>query len=181
MDASFFVFLVVVAIIVALVVQSNKEEKAAANVVLDQGLPYPCVIEGSLDGSPMADRVKALAIEAQSKGLTITGDYVADYTAQGGEMHLTGHGFKFTIDATGQIVQGQSHVNLFAVDYPCEGGMNPDGTLGISVVCTDKVTGGVAKLGVKGRVVGGKFMDGEVRKGSLPHIYGVLNGVYRHG
>lgn len=175
----FILFLVIVAVAGYFIVKSNKKEKAEAGVVLDQGLPFPCVIEGSVDGSPMADRVKALAIEAQAKGMVITGDYVADYTAQGGEMHLTGHGFKFTIDATGQIVQGQSHVNLFGENYPCEGGMEPTGVLGISIVVTDKVTGGVAKVGVEGRVVNGIFLDGRARKGVMPHIYGVLNGTYR--
>lgn len=134
---------------------------------------YPCVIEGSVDMSPMADRVSALAIEAASKGITITGDYATDVAAQGGEMTLCGHGFKFTIDANGQIVKDQSHVNLFAVDYLCEGGMGPDGVLGMAVDV------GGAKVGVKGRVVNGKFIDGEVRKGWLPHIYGVLNGNWR--
>jgi hypothetical protein len=134
---------------------------------------YPCVIEGSVDGSPMGDRVKALAIEAEAKGMKITGDYVADYTAQGGEMHLTGHGFKFTFDSNGQIVANQSYVNLFAVDYPCEGGMTPDGILGMAVDV------GGAKVGVKGRVIDGKFVDGEVRKGWMPHIYGVLSGTWR--
>lgn len=134
---------------------------------------YPCVIEGSIDGSPIEDRVKALAIEAVSKGITITGDYVADYHAQDGEMHLTGHGFKFTIDNVGQIVRGDSRLNLFAVDYPCQGGMFPDGTLGISVDV------GGALVSVKGRIVDGKFVEGEVRKGWAPHIYGLLSGTYR--
>ena len=175
----FIIFLAIVAAAIYLIVKSSKKEKTEANVVLDQGLPYPCVIEGSVDGSPMANRIEALAIEAAAKGMVITGDYVADYQAQGGEMHLTGSGFKFTIDGTGQIVQGQSHVNLFAEDWPCEGGMNPDGTLGISIVVADKKTGGVAKVGVEGRVVSGKFIDGKARKGVMPHIWGALNGTYR--
>ena len=179
----FIIFLVIVAVAIFFIVKSNKKEKAEAGVVLDQGaahgLPFSCVIEGTVDGSPMADRIKALAIEAEAKKMVITGDYVADYKAQGGEMHLIGSSFKFTIDATGQIVQGQSHVNLFGDDWPCEGGMNPDGTLGISIVVTDKVTGGVAKVGVEGRVVNGAFLDGKARKGVMPHIWGALNGTYR--
>ena len=159
----------------------DKKDHADAGVVLDHGLPFPCVIDGTVDGSPMADRVKALAVEAVTKGMVITGDYDADVKAQGGEMHLTGHGFKFTIDGTGQIVQGRSHVNLFGENWPCEGGMNPNGTLGISIVVTDKVSGGVAKVGVEGRVVNGVFLDGRARKGLMPHIYGVLNGAYRRG
>jgi hypothetical protein len=137
------------------------------------GTFYPCVIEGSVDGSPMEDRVKALAIEAEAKGITITGDYVHDYQVHGGEMHLTGHGFKFTIDANGQIVKDESRLNLFAVDYPCQGGMSPDGTLGIAVDV------GGAYPSVTGRIVDGKLVGGEVRKGWMPHIYGVLNGTYR--
>lgn len=177
---SFVIFLIVAAGIVYLVVKSNKKEKADAGVVLDQGLPYPCVIEGTIDAPPMNDRIKALAIEAQSKGLTIRGNYdtnpgnyALDVADQGGEMMLIGTGFKFVFDAAGQIDKTQSRLNLFLTDYPCEGGMNPDGSLGMAVDC------GGAKVGVKGRVVGGKFVDGEIRKGWLPHIYGVLNGSYR--
>lgn len=171
-------FLIIVLVVVGLAWEPvrralKKPKEATPESAKDLGLPYPCVIEGSVDMSPMADRVSALAIEAASKGITITGDYAADVAAQGGEMTLCGHGFKFTIDANGQIVRDQSHVNLFAVDYPCEGGMNPDGTLGISVDV------GGAKVGVKGRVVDGKFIEGEVRKGWLPHIWGALNGTYR--
>lgn len=169
----FIVFVLIVLGVVYFVVKSNNKEKADAGVVLDQGLPFPCVIEGTVDGSPMEDRVKALAIEAASKGITITGDYAADVEKQGGEMHLVGTSFKFVFDATGQIDKAQSRCNLFLTDYPCEGGMNPDGSLGMAVDC------GGAKVGVKGRVVGGKFIGGEIRKGWLPHIYGVLNGTYR--
>lgn len=151
----------------------KKRKEAITEPAKDSGLPYPCVIEGTLDGSPMADRVKALAIEAASKGIAITGDYAADVAAQGGEMHMVGHGFKFTFDAAGQIVKGDSRCNLFAVDYPVEGGMTPDGSLGMAVDV------GGAKVGVKGRVVNGQFVEGEVRKGWLPHIWGALNGTYR--
>lgn len=151
----------------------DKNDHAAAGVVVDQGSLFPCIIEGSVDAPPMEDRVKALAIEAASKGLTITGDYAADARAQGGEMMLIGSGFKFVFDGAGQIVKSESRLNLFLTDYPVEGGMAPDGSLGMAVDV------GGAKVGIKGRVVAGKFVDGEVRKGWLPHIYGVLNGGYR--
>ena len=174
----FLIFAAVVAVVIYFIRKNDKKESAAAGVVLDQGLPFPCVIEGTVDGSPMADRIKALEIEANTKLITLTGDYAVDYKAQGGEMHLTGDGFKFTIGSDGQIVQGQSHVNIFAEDYPCEGGMNPDGSLGISVVVTDKVTGDVAKLGVSGSVANGKLVNGKLSKGQLPHIYSVLSGTH---
>lgn len=131
---------------------------------------FPCIIEGSVDAPPMADQVKALAIEAASKGIPITGDYAVDCAAQGGGMYLVGTSFKFVFDAAGQVIKDQSRLNLFMKDYPVEGGMNPDGTLGMAVDV------GGAKVGIKGRVVDGKFIDGEVRKGWLPHIYGILNG-----
>jgi hypothetical protein len=151
----------------------DKKDHAQAGVVVGQGALFPCIIEGSVDAPPMQDRVNALAIEAASKGLTITGDYAADARAQCGEMMLIGSGFKFVFDGTGQIVKGESRLNLFLTDYPVEGGMAPDGSLGMAVDV------GGAKVGVKGRVVDGKFVDGEVRKGWLPHIYGVLNGEYK--
>jgi hypothetical protein len=151
----------------------DKVDYADAGVVTAQGLPFPCVIEGSVDAPLMADRVKALAIEAASKNITITGDYAADVAAQGGEMMLIGSGFKFVFDTAGQIVKGESRLNLFLTDYPVEGGMTPEGVLGMAVDV------GGAKVGVKGRVVDGKFVDGEVRKGWLPWIYGVLNGEYK--
>ena len=151
----------------------DKKDNAAAGVVTAQGLPFPCVIEGSVDAPPMADRVKALAIEAASKNITITGDYAADVAKQGGEMMLIGNGFKFVFDASGQIVKSESRCNLFLTDYPVEGGMAPDGVLGMAVDV------GGAKVGVAGRIVNGQFVGGEVRKGWLPHIYGLLNGGYR--
>jgi hypothetical protein len=85
-------------------------------------------------------------------------------------MTLLGNGFKFVFDANGQIVKEQSKLNLFLTDYPVEGGMNLDGSLGMAVDV------GGAKVGIKGQVADGKFINGEVRKGWLPHIYGVLNG-----
>lgn len=131
---------------------------------------FSCSITGSVDASPMQDRVIALAIEAQAKGIPLTGDYTTDVRNQGGEMTLLGNGFKFVFDANGQIVKDQSKLNLFLTDYPVEGGMNLDGTLGMAVDV------GGAKVGIKGQTIGGKFINGEVRKGWLPHIYGVLNG-----
>lgn len=133
----------------------------------------PSVIEGTVDAPPMADRVKALAIEAQSKGIALTGDYATDVAAQGGEMMLIGTSFKFVFDGACQVVASESHLNLFLTNYPVDGGMDSGGNLGMAVDV------GGAKVGIKGRVVDGKFVDGEVRKGWLPHIYGVLNGVWR--
>jgi hypothetical protein len=132
----------------------------------------PSVIEGTVDAPPMADRVKALAIEAQSKGIALTGDYATDVKNQGGEMMLIGTSFKFVFDQTCQVDKSQSHLNLFLTNYPVEGGMELNGNLGMAVDV------GGAKVGIKGRVVDGKFVDGEVRKGWLPHIYGVLNGTW---
>jgi uncharacterized NAD(P)/FAD-binding protein YdhS len=120
----------------------------------------------------MVDRIEALRIEAASKGLTTTGDYAADVRAQGGEMMLIGTQFKFVFDAGCQIDKTQSSLNLFLTDYPVEGGIEQNGVLGMAVDV------GGAKVGIKGRVVDGKFIEGEVRKGWLPHIYGVLNGTY---
>lgn len=133
----------------------------------------PSVIEGTVDAPPMADRVSALAIEAQSKGIALTGDYATDVRNQGGEMMLIGTSFKFVFDPTCQIDKSQSHLNLFLTNYPVEGGMELNGNLGMAVDV------GGAKVGIKGRVVNGVFVDGEVRKGWLPWIYGVLSGTYR--
>ena len=154
----------------AALVACGSAEPPVASVV--QSLPCPSVIEGSVDAPPMADRVTALAIEAQSKGIALTGDYATDVHNQGGEMMLIGTGFKFVFDAGCQIDKSQSRLNLFLADYPVEGGMEANGTLGMAVDV------GGAKVGVKGRVVDGKFIEGEVRKGWLPHIFGVLNGTF---
>lgn len=131
---------------------------------------FSCSITGTVDAPPMQDRVLALAIEAQSKGIALTGDYYADAAKQGGEMILIGSSFKFVFDNAGKVIENQSHLNLFLKDYPVDGGMQPDGNLGIAVDV------GGAKVGIKGQVLNGKFINGEVRKGWLPHIYGVLNG-----
>lgn len=169
---SFLLFLIVAGVIVYLIVKSNKVEKAEAGVVLDQGLPYPCVVEGSIDMSPMEARVEALAIEAKAKGIVITGDYAADVAKQGGEMTLVG-AFKFTIDATGQRVDAQSFVNLFGVEYPVTGGVESSGKLGIAGA------GGAGGTSITGSVAGGQLVNGRIHKGLMPHIYGVLNGGYR--
>jgi hypothetical protein len=150
----------------------DKKDNAEAGVVVDQGMPFPCVLEGSIDMSPMPDRVKALAIEAVKKGITITGDYAADVAAQGGEMTLVG-AFKFTIDATGQRVDAESFVNLFGVEYPITGGVEASGMIGIGGA------GGAGGTSVVGQIVGGKIVDGKIFKGLMPHIWGKLNGTYR--
>ena len=172
----FIIFLAIVGVAIFFIVKSNKKEKAEAGVVLDQGatngLPFPCVIEGSIVMSPMEDRVKALAIEAASKGIVITGDYQADVAKQGGEMTLVG-AFKFTIDATGQRVDAQSFVNLFGVGYPITGGVEANGSLGIAGA------GGAGGTSITGSVAGGQLVNGRIHKGLMPHIYGVLNGTYR--
>lgn len=131
----------------------------------------PSVIEGTVDAPPMADRVNALAIEAKSKGITLSGNYAQDVKNQGGEMMLIGTSFKFVFDTICQIDKNKSHLNLFLTNYPVEGGMELNGNLGMAVDV------GGAKVGIKGRVINGQFVEGEVRKGWLPHIYGVLNGV----
>lgn len=156
-----------VAIAAYLYKQTKKDKKPPAS-----SSPYPCVIEGTLDASPMEDRIKALAIEAQSKGITITGDYAADVKAQGGEMTLLGYSFKFVFDAAGQVIDTQSHCNLFGHNYQVNGGMNPQGELGMGIVVES------IQVDVSGKVVNGKFIDGIARKPWLPHIYGVLNGTY---
>ena len=168
----FIVFLLIVVAVGYFVVKSNKKEKAEAGVVLDHGLPYPCVLEGSIDMSPMEDRKKALAIEAIGKGITITGDYAADVAAQGGEMTLVG-AFKFTIDATGQRVDSQSFVNLFGKEYPITGGIEPSGKIGIGGA------GGAGGTSITGSVAGSQLVNGRIHKGLMPHIYGVMNGTYR--
>jgi hypothetical protein len=164
LKVSFIIFTLVL-ILATTACTSGVVETAPAAVT-----KFSCQITGSVDASPMEDRVKALVIEAASKGITITGDYPTDVRNQGGEMTLLGNGFKFVFDANGQIVKEQSKLNLFLTDYPVEGGMNLDGSLGMAVDV------GGAKVGIKGQVVDGKFTNGEVRKGWLPHIYGVLNG-----
>lgn len=139
----------------------------------------PSSIVGTVDAPPFPDRAEALRIEAVSKGLTIRGDYAAkpdnyalDVADQGGEMMLIGTQFKFVFDAGCQIDKSQSSLNLFLTDYPVEGGIELNGNLGMAVDV------GGAKVGIKGQVVNGQFINGEVRKGWLPHIYGVLNGKY---
>lgn len=153
--------------------KQNKKDKKEQTPVVSNSMPFPCVIEGTLDASPMEDRVKALAIEAQSKGITITGDYATDVAAQKGEMALLGYSFRFEFNKTGQIIPSVSHCNLFGVNYPVQGGMNPDGSLGMDIVVE------TARVQVQGKVENGKFVNGKAVKSWLPWIYGVLNGTYR--
>jgi hypothetical protein len=150
----------------------ENKRKSIPEAVPVSTLPFPCVIEGTIDAPPMEDRVKALAIEAASKGIVITGEYKADVAAQGGEMMLIGYSFKFVFDTNGQIIKNDSHANLFGVNYPVEGGMNPDGTLGMDVVVD------TARVQVQGKIENGKFVNGKVVKTWLPHIFGILNGAY---
>ena len=165
--------LVVVAAVVVFVAGCSSGNSEPAAPAQHASALCPSVIEGTVDAPPMADRVEALRIEAASKGITLTGSYAVDVAAQGGEMMLIGTGFKFVFDAGCQIDKSQSRLNLFLTDYPVEGGIAADGSLGMAVDV------GGAKVGIKGRVVNGQFVEGEVRKGWLPHIYGVLNGTYR--
>lgn len=133
---------------------------------------FPCVIEGTIDAPPMADRVTALAIEAASKSIPITGDYAKDVAAQGGEMMLLGS-YRFQFDDKGGVV-GDSWMKLFNDDkYPITGGMAGDGTLGM-----DANFGG-AIVNIRGRVVDGKLQGGRAYKSWLPHIGGILNGTWR--
>ena len=162
----------VIAAVGAYFYKQNKKNKKEQTTVVSNSMPFPCVIEGSVDAPPMVDRVKALAIEAQTKGIVITGDYVADYQQQGGEMMLTGYGFKFVLDKNGQFEPAETYCNIFGVSYSCSGGMNPDGTLGADVVV------GAARVQIQGAVVNGKFVNGKIVKSWLPHIFGVLSGVY---
>lgn len=157
----------------------KKQKGASIEPAKDTGLPFPCVIEGKIDAPPMADRVSALAKEAATKEIVITGDYAKDVAKQGGEMMIVGESFKFVFDATGQVDKSQSHANLFRVNYPVAGGMEANGTLGMDVVVD------TARVQVQGKVTNGQFTNGKVVKtwlfveGQPPHIYGILNGTYR--
>lgn len=165
--------LLVLVLLLALAGCSVGRDDAPAPVTSsDVATLCPSVLVGTVDAPPMADRVNALAIEAQSKGISLTGDYAQDVKNQGGEMMLIGTSFKFVFDPACQIDKSQSHLNLFLTDYPVEGGMELDGNLGMAVDV------GGAKVGIKGRVINGQFVEGEVRKGWLPWIYGVLNGTF---
>ena len=164
------IILAVIAVAFFLYKESKKDKKG------DMGIPiaayFPCVIEGTIDAPPMADRVTALAIEAQSKGITITGDYATDVAKQGGEMMLLGS-YRFQLDDKGGVT-GDSWMKLFNDDkYPITGGMAGDGTLGM-----DANFGG-AIVNIRGRVVDGKLQGGRAYKSWLPHIGGILKGTWR--
>lgn len=167
----FRIFSVVVLVLVLFLAGCSSGKQDPVATVATTSL-CPSTIQGTVDAPPMADRVSALAIEAASKGIFITGDYAVDVAKQGGEMMLIGTQFKFVFDAGCQIDKSQSSLNLFLTDYPVEGGMELNGNLGMAVDV------GGAKVGIKGRVVNGQFTEGEVRKGWLPHIFGVLNGTF---
>ena len=129
----------------------------------------PSVMVDSIDMSPYEDRVKALAIEAQSKGITITGDYAADVAAQGGEMTLVG-AVRVEVDSNCQVVSAGSWMSLFNADrYPITGGIDPQGNLGM-----DANFGG-AIVNIRGQIVDGKVTNGKALKSWLPHIYGVFD------
>ena len=165
----FIVILVIIAVIVFLVKENRRKAKNNEAPATQAGGFYPCVITGNIGASPKDVRVEALRIEAASKGIAITGNYDADVAAQGGEMTLLGTSFKFTVDAAGQVVPSESHLNLFLVDYPVQGGMTPDGKLAMAV----NVDG--VYPAITGRIVNGQLVDGRVTKGWLPHIWGVLD------
>ena len=173
----FILFLAIVLAAGYFVVKNNKKEKVEAGVVLNQGLPFPCVIEGTIDPPPHEDRIKARNIEAASKGIAITSDEAHNNSVQGGGgldggMYLVG-AFKFTIDAQGQRVDAESFVNIFNVEYPITGGIEPSGKIGIGG------DGGAGGTSITGAIVNGQLVNGRIHKGLKPHIFGVLNGTYK--
>jgi len=134
----------------------------------------PVVIEASLGASPYEDRVKALAIEAESKGIQITGDYATDVRNQGGEMTLLGYNTTLTFDSSCRIVLANSHGNLFGVDYPIrEGGfIEPDGKFKDLYI---NVEG--ALVTITGQLTGDKVVGSEAHKSWLWHIFGVYENI----
>jgi hypothetical protein len=158
---------VIFLIIIALLISGCSEGDQA--VVEAPSKQCPSVMVGTVDAPPMEDRVKALAIEAQSKGIQLTGDYATDVRNQGGEMMLIGTGFRFEFDDTCHVIESKSSLNLFLADYPVDGGIDGNGNLGMAVNV------GGAKVGIHGQYINGKLVNGKVIKGWLPHIYGVLN------
>ena len=162
---AFFIFLGVLLVAGYLYKQNKKTEAPAVVKAL-----YPCVIEGTIDHSPYADKLKALQIEAASKGLTMTGDYTTDYLAQGGEMTLAGN-FKIILDEKGNVVNNGSHFNLFgSLANEITGAADANGVLGM-----DANFGG-AIINIRGRIVGSTLVDGKAIKSWLPHIWGIMNG-----
>lgn len=134
----------------------------------------PVVIEATLGASPYEDRVKALAIEAEGKGIQITGDYATDVRNQGGEMTLLGYNTTLTFDGNCRVVMAESHGNLFGHDYPIrEGGfIEPDGKFKDLYI---NVEG--ALVTITGQLVDRQLVGGEVHKSWLWHIFGRLENI----
>lgn len=172
----FIIFLAVVLVIGYFVVKSNKDEKAQANVVLDQSIKYyPCMLEGSIDMPDHGERIKARNLELVANGHGVSGDEARDNTIGGGGapdggMFLTGS-FHFEIDPNGQQIPAQSWVKLFSDEkLPVTGGILPDGTINMGSIGGTQITGSVATGKAVGRILHG---DGK------HHIYGNLNGGFK--
>jgi hypothetical protein len=173
---SFVIFLLFAAGIVCLVVKSNKSEKAAAGVVLDQGVKYyPCMLEGSIDMPDHDERIKARNLELVANGHGVSDDEARNNAIGGGGapdggMWLSGT-FHFEIDANGQQIPDKSWVTLFSAEhFPVTGGILPDGSINMGSIGGVTIQGSVASGKPVGRVMHG---DGKV------HIYGNLNGGFK--
>jgi len=153
----------------------DKKDHADAGVVVDQGLPFPCVLEGSIDMPDHEERIKARNIELIANGHGISGDEARDNAIGGGGapdggMWLSGT-FHFEIDANGQQIPEKSWVTLFSAEhFPVTGGIFPDGTINMGSI------GGVT---IKGSVASGKPVGRVMHGDNKLHIYGNLNGGYK--
>lgn len=166
------IFFIVLAVLVVgyLVNENRKSKKAPAQVSKPL---FPCVIEGTIDHPPYEDKLKALQIEAASKGLTMTGDYRTDYLAQGGEMALAGN-FKIILNANSSVVNEGSHFNLFgSIANEITGGADGNGVLGMDASFKGAI------INIRGKISNGKLENGKAIKSWLPHIYGIMNANVR--
>jgi hypothetical protein len=141
------VFLVVALVAAYVVYQDRKEKKAAAADKVEPAATAMQVYPGRLHGHfTWADR--AAAVAARNASLIKHGhtpDYSqddADNTASNntklgggapwGGIYLAG-AFDFTFLGNGQVDQEKSWISIFSPErYKVQGGMNPDGTIGMA-------------------------------------------------
>jgi hypothetical protein len=152
----------------------DKKDNANAGIVTDQGLPYPCLLEGSIDMPDHDERIKARNLELIANGHGVSGNEVRDNSVGGGGapdggMWLSG-AFHFEIDANGQQIPDKSWVTLFNTEhFPVTGGILPNGNINMGSI------GGVT---IKGSVSSGKPVGRVMHGDSKLHVYGNLNGGY---
>lgn len=193
------ILLLIIGAVGYFVIKSSKKEKAEANVVLDQGFPFPCVLEGSIDMPEMPLVIKAARIDVEAAKDYLTSrkqyrpdlsddecmalcsmpvkghpdwDGVNEFGGGGpyGGRYLTG-AYHIALDTVGQVIDKESWITFFdPTRHLITGGMFPDGKLGMGCIGTS----------ITGQLVSGVLVEGRVSHGDkMVWIFGRMNGTYK--